>query len=101
MTDPDADSVTSIEDEDCDIEPAEFRVPDFERPPDPKLVAEAWERRFMADSRRLNEYVELYSSMGFEVCAEPVRAEEIGPECGDCSLVMCRLFVTIYTRRPG
>jgi len=97
MTDPDI--ITSIEDEECDVEPAEFHFPDFESPPDPQLVAEGWERRFMADSRRLTEYVELYESMGFETRAEPVRADEIGPECGDCSLVLCRLFITIYTRR--
>ena len=101
MTDSDVDLITSIEDEEYDVEPAELRIPDFERPPDPKLVAEGWERRFMADSRRLKEYTELYSSMGFEVRAEPIRPEEIGPDCGDCSLVLYRLFVTIYTRRPS
>ena len=75
------------------------RWPDFERPPDPRLVAEGWERRFMADSQRLNEFMDLYTSMGYEVRAEPVRPEEIGPECGDCRLVLCRLYFTLYTRK--
>ncbi|HJW83677.1 MAG TPA: hypothetical protein VJ754_05170 [Anaerolineae bacterium] len=100
MTDSDNDVITSVEDEDYDVESADLPIPDFERPPDPQLVAEGWERRFMADARRLKEYTELYASMGFEVRAEPIRLEEIGPDCGDCSLVLYRLFVTIYTRRP-
>ena len=101
MTDSEVDLITSIEDEDSDVEPADLRLAGFERPPDPQLVAEGWERRFMADARRVKEYTELYSSMGFEVRAEPIRPEEIGPDCGDCSLVLYRLFVTIYTRRPS
>jgi hypothetical protein len=55
----------------------------------------------MADSARQAEYVELYTSLGFEVRTEVVRPEEIGPDCGDCRLLMCRQFVTVYTRRSG
>lgn len=96
----DADYRTELSDEDeCVIEEPVPRWPDFERPPDPRLVAEGWERRFMADSQRLNEFKDLYISMGYEVRAEPVRPEEIGPECGDCRLVLCRLYFTLYTRK--
>lgn len=83
----------------CLVESQIPRLPEFERPPDPQLAAEGWERRFMADTARLAEYVELYTSLGYEVRAEKVRPDEIGEECGDCRLLICRQFVTLYTRK--
>ena len=77
------------------------RLPDFERPPDPRLTAEGWERRFMADGERLGEYTGLYTSLGYEVRTEKVQPEEISDQCADCRLVICRQFVTLYTRRPA
>jgi hypothetical protein len=68
---------------------------------DPALLAEGWERRFMADGARAREAVELYASLGFEVRAEPVRREDVADDCEDCQLVMLLKFATIYTRRPG
>lgn len=68
---------------------------------DPELIAEGWERRFTATVNRVPEYVDLYESMGYEVRAEPIRAEEVDPDCGDCGLVLHRVIVTIYTRRSS
>lgn len=76
-----------------------IRLADFERPPNPELITLGWERRFIADGRRLKEFVELYESVGYEVHAEPVQPEEIGPECNDCRLIMCLQFHTLYTRK--
>ena len=67
--------------------------------PDPKLAAEGWVRRFIADARRAEEALELYRQLGFEVRAEPVRVEEVGDDCQDCRLLMLLQFKTIYTRR--
>ncbi len=53
----------------------------------------------MADGQRLKEYVDLYTSLGYEIRTEIVQPEEIGPECTDCRLVVCRQFVTLYTRK--
>ena len=75
------------------------RVPNLDRPPDPQLVAEGWERRFMTNVGRLNEYVELYTSLGFEIRAEPVRSDEVDPECNDCRLILYQPIVTLYTRK--
>ena len=75
------------------------RVPNLDRPPDPKLVAEGWERRFMTSVTRLTEYVELYTSLSYEVRSEPVRSDEIDPECNDCRLILHQQIVTIYTRK--
>ncbi len=70
---------------------------------DPELVAAGWERRFIADKQRADEAMELYRSLGYEVCAKPLRKEEVGPDCDDCQLVMLLNFTTIYTRmqQPG
>ncbi len=85
--------------ETCDDAPPLPFLSTMERPPDPTLAAEGWERRFMADGLRLAEYTELYASMGYEVRAEKVPPDEIGSECGDCRLLICRQFVTLYTRK--
>jgi hypothetical protein len=69
------------------------------RPPDPRLTAEGWERRFTAMVSRVPEYVELYAAMGYEVRAEPIRPDEVDPDCGDCGLILNRIIVTIYTRK--
>ena len=99
MTDFQFNVMLPLEESPCEVEEPMPRLPDRERPANPKLVAEGWERRFMADGRRLNEYVELYTALGFEVHTEMIQPEEIGPECTDCRLIICRQFVTLYTRR--
>ena len=68
--------------------------------PDPSRVAEGWEPRFVVETRRVPEYVELYTSLGFEVLADPVRRDHIASECGDCRVAILLDFRTIYTRRP-
>jgi hypothetical protein len=84
----------------CEADEPRLRLPEFERPADPALVAQGWERRFMADGARLAEYLDLYTSLGYEVHTEKVKPEEIGPDCTDCRLLICRQFITVYTRRP-
>jgi hypothetical protein len=66
---------------------------------DPARLADGWERRFIADARRAEEAIELYSRLGYEVCADPVRAEELGEECDDCQLLAALQFRMIYTRK--
>ena len=66
---------------------------------DPGRIADGWERRFIADAQRAKEAMELYERLGFEVCADPVKAEEVGDDCGDCQLLAALQFKVIYTRR--
>jgi hypothetical protein len=66
---------------------------------DPDRIAAGWERRFIADPQRAQEAIELYTEMGFEVCADPVKPDELGEECEDCQLLAQLRFRTIYTRR--
>jgi hypothetical protein len=75
--------------------------PDIEFPADPKLVAEGWQRRFMADPSRVEESTRLYADLGFEVRAEAIDPGELSELCGDCRLATCLAYVTIYTRRPA
>lgn len=66
---------------------------------DPQRIADGWERRFIADRPRAEEAIELYTGLGYEVCADPVMQEELADDCEDCLLVAQLRFVTIYTRR--
>jgi len=66
---------------------------------DPARLADGWERRFIADAQRASEAMELYERLGYEVCADPVKAEEVGEDCGDCQLLAALQFKVIYTRR--
>ncbi len=66
---------------------------------DPKLVAAGWERRFITDSRRTQEVIDLYQELGFDVHLEPVEVEQFDDDCQDCALVAFLKFVTVYTRK--
>jgi hypothetical protein len=67
--------------------------------PDPALVADGWERRFIADSQRAAEAIELYTELGYEVRVESLRPEDIRDECEGCRSQAALQFKTIYTRK--
>ena len=69
--------------------------------PDPKRLADGWERRFIADGFRADEMVALYEELGFEVAADPVLPEQLTDDCQDCRLLILLDFKTIYTRKRG
>ena len=66
---------------------------------DPALVAEGWERRFVADGARAAELGPLYESLGYEVLCRPIRPEQVGGSCAGCQAVILASFCLIYTRR--
>lgn len=66
---------------------------------DPERLAHGWERRFIADPDRAKEAVELYSQLGFEVVADPIRPEDLGDDCESCELLARMRFAVIYTKR--
>ena len=68
--------------------------------PDPARVAAGWERRFIADGKRAREAMALYRDLGYEVCADPLRPEDLADGCEDCQVLMTLRFTTIYTRAP-
>lgn len=70
--------------------------------PDPALLAEGWQFRFVADSLRAEESAQLYREVGFEVRSEMVRGRQIADACTSCQLVVALRFQALYTReRPG
>ena len=73
--------------------------PSLDFPADDKLVAEGWQRRFMADPVRLQEATALYTELGYEVRAETIQPNEMSSVCGSCRIATCQAYVTIYTRK--
>ncbi len=74
-------------------------LPTLDFPADPKLVAEGWERRFMADQARVDEATRTYTELGFEVRTEIIQPTELHDVCGAYRLATCHAYVTIYTRK--
>lgn len=65
-----------------------------------ELAAEGWTRRFVGGPPRLQEMVELYQSLGYEVRLEPQEVGEFRDECEGCTLALL-LFRVIYTKPGG
>lgn len=63
-----------------------------------ELIREGWSRRFVGGPPRLQEMIELYESLGYEVWLEPQAPEEFAEECEDCTLAL-RFFRVVYTRK--
>lgn len=67
--------------------------------PDPERVAQGWELRFVVEGIRAEALVQLYESLGYEACADPLRPELLPQGCHDCRLAVALGFRAIYTRR--
>ncbi|NNN18886.1 MAG: hypothetical protein HKL84_03415 [Acidimicrobiaceae bacterium] len=65
---------------------------------DIELMAAGWDRRFEADVTRVNELVQMYTDLGYEVTTSDLIPEDIGPQCAGCAVVACQKYVVIYTR---
>jgi hypothetical protein len=63
------------------------------------LEEKGWERKFIIEEHRVNEYVELYESLDQEVRVEPVIPSEI-EGCSECFKTECTNYRVIYTRNP-
>ena len=66
---------------------------------DPELLAAGWVRRYLADSDRAREAVELYTKLGYEVKAQELTPANFDTSCGDCPSHVCQAYVLIYTRK--
>lgn len=76
-------------------------VGDFQIPADESLVAQGWVRRYLADRDRAREAVDLYTSLGYEVKAQKLTPNDLGPQCAECASGICDTYVLIYTRVRG
>ena len=66
--------------------------------PDPAILADGWEPRFVADAARHREAAALYADLGFEVLSIALQLADFGAECGGCA-AGCPEFSMLYTRR--
>ncbi|MCW8809581.1 MAG: hypothetical protein OQJ93_05170 [Ignavibacteriaceae bacterium] len=59
-----------------------------------------WLRRSITDNERVDEQVELYESIGFEVMVKDVVPEQLPPEyCKECFISNPEKYKIIYTRK--
>jgi len=64
-----------------------------------ELTKQGWLKRITIDKSRLNEIVEEYKLLGFEVHLEPVTLEDFDEECGNCFQNQIEKFKTVYVRK--
>ncbi|HEX8729411.1 MAG TPA: hypothetical protein VF739_12350 [Ktedonobacterales bacterium] len=69
-------------------------------PCDPTLEREGWTRRFTAIGARLQEAIDLYRALGFEIRLEPAepRADELADQAACAQCFVMSLARTVYTR---
>ncbi len=66
---------------------------------DDRLVAAGWVRRYSVDADRVEEAIELYRSLGFDVLTRKLTTADYDPVCRGCIASVCPEHVLIYTRR--
>ena len=67
-------------------------------PPDPELITQGWELRFIADVRMARDAIDTYSELGYEVRLEPVNTDDLKDECNGCKAIF-QQFKVLYTRK--
>ncbi len=65
---------------------------------DERLAREGWKKKFTCDADRVDEFVEMYESIGFEVRVEPVSPDDPDLTCQACFGGNREGYKTIYTR---
>jgi len=68
---------------------------------DERLLKEGWTKKFTCDADRVDEFVETYTSIGFEVRVEPVSPDDPDLTCQTCFAGNREGYKMIYTRRIG
>ncbi len=69
------------------------------QPKNQSVEKEGWVRRFVTTKERVDDFVTVYRSMGFEVMLKPLEPDDLPTdECGACVRVSCQDCVVIFTR---
>ncbi len=63
------------------------------------LEQQGWQRQFTTDQTRLDEMVEFYQSLGYEVHLEAACDELPVTACNSCFEKFCDQYKTIFVRR--
>ncbi len=64
-----------------------------------EVEKEGWIKQTTIGEPRLSEIVELYKSIGYEVCVEPATLSELNEECRRCYGNEIDELKTVYTRK--
>lgn len=64
-----------------------------------ELEEEGWIKQTTIGEPRLSEIVELYKSLGYEVCLEPVKLDELDEDCRRCYEFEGDKVKTVYVRK--
>ncbi len=65
-----------------------------------EIIAQGWTRQFTTFANRVQEYIELYQTRGYEVRVENwALSPESDPSCGECALM--EIMRTIFTRKKS
>ena len=62
------------------------------------LVAQGWERRFVAEPKAAEEARKNYEELGYTVKLVPIDTQAVRPECAGCQASLEK-FQIIFTRR--
>ena len=65
-----------------------------------QLEKEGWVKKFTIEEHRVDEYKELYESLGQEVKVEPIVPSEI-EGCTECFKIECEKYRTIFTKQKS
>lgn len=71
----------------------------IDAPGNPELLEQGWQKRFVTDENRVEEAVQLYRELGFEVHSEPLKSPEPVTACSGCVLYASCNYITIYVRK--
>ena len=64
-----------------------------------EIQEEGWVKQTTIGEPRLNEIVQLYKSLGYEVRLETVKLDELGEECRRCYESEIGEVKTVYVRK--
>ncbi len=62
------------------------------------LIAQGWERRFVAEPKAAEEARKNYEELGYTVKLVPIDTQAVRPECAGCQATLEK-FQIIFTRR--
>lgn len=65
-----------------------------------ELIKQGWEQRFVGDERMVQDALEMYSDMGYEVKILPLDTVNVQDECMGC-LALLKAFKVVYTRQKS
>ena len=60
---------------------------------------DTWEKRNIIEKERVNEFVELYEDIGFEVMVEDFDPDNFEGDCNECMKLEPERYRVIYTRK--